>query len=292
MPATGNRRGRAAGSRQNNDDGRADAARADSGRADAGRAGAVRAAGKSGSTARTAKTGDAPALSGTRSRTRAHLLEAATRVFARKSVGEAAISEIAAEAGVANGTFYNYFRTREEVLEAVSVRLAERLHDDITADSVGVTDPAERVAVGARRFILQARRDPQWGAALLRVWSTSGRIAPQAAEPVLADVRAARRAGRFSFRSETAALDVLQGAVIAGIRSVVDGHAGEAHASDVAALILRALGVGAGEAEEIARRPLPDADAAAAPAAGALAPAAANRGGASRRRSSKTKGAP
>ncbi|HYC56985.1 MAG TPA: TetR/AcrR family transcriptional regulator, partial [Candidatus Binatia bacterium] len=192
-------------------------------------------------------------MSGTRSRTRSHLLEAAMRIFARKP--SAAIAEIAAEAGVANGTFYNYFRTREEVLEALSVRLAERLHEDITGDSVGVADAAERTAIGMRRFILQALRDPNWGAALLRVWSSSGRIAAEAADPVLADVRAAKRAGRFSYRSEAAALDLLQGAVLAGIRTVVEGRAGQEHASAIAAHVLRGLGVDDAEAEEIARRP-------------------------------------
>jgi len=52
-----------------------------------------------------------------RARTETLLLDAALRLFARQGVGATAIHEIAAEAGVANGTFYNYFRTREEVLE-------------------------------------------------------------------------------------------------------------------------------------------------------------------------------
>ncbi len=98
-----------------------------------------------------------------RDRTRALLLDAAVRVFARKGAGAAAIHEIAAEAGVSNGTFYNYFRSREELVEAASERLAERFHAEIAVSRAGVSDPAERVAVGCRRFVLQAMQDPDVG---------------------------------------------------------------------------------------------------------------------------------
>src|SRR4051812_21674371 len=99
-----------------------------------------------------------------RARTRALLLDAALRVFARKGAGAAAIHEIAAEAGVANGTFYNYFRTREELIEAASGRLAERFDREIGASYTHIADPAERMSIGSRRFVLQAMHDPIWGA--------------------------------------------------------------------------------------------------------------------------------
>jgi AcrR family transcriptional regulator len=192
-----------------------------------------------------------------RRRTRSLLLDAALRVFARKGVGAAAIHEIAAEAGVANGTFYNYFRTREELLEAASLRLAERLVEENAAVSTKITDPAERVAIGSRRFVLQAMRDRVWGAALLRMWSSAPLLHGRPAAPILADVRAGRRRGRFTFRSEAAAVDLLQGAVLAGMRTVLEGRAGEEHASAVASLVLRGLGIPSKEADEIATRPLP-----------------------------------
>jgi len=192
-----------------------------------------------------------------RERTRELLLDAAVRVFARKGAGAAAIHEIAAEAGVANGTFYNYFRTREELLEATSVRLALRLHAAIGASRAAVADPAERVAIGCRRFILQAAHDPVWGAALLRVWHSTTIPSTAAADPLLTDLRAGRRARRLRYPNETAALDLIQGTVLAGMRSVLEGRAAEEHARAIAALVLRGLGVPASEADAIANRRLP-----------------------------------
>ena len=192
-----------------------------------------------------------------RDRTRRLLLDAALRVFARKGAGAAAIHEVAAEAGVSNGTFYNYFRTREELLAAASVSLVERLFVDTTAASVGVTDPAERVAIGVRRFILKALEDPTWGAALLRVWASSAILVDYAKTPLAGDLRRGKRSGRLRYRSEGAAIDLVQGAVLAGMRTVLERRAGVEHAGAVAALVLRGLGVDPDEADAIAGKTLP-----------------------------------
>lgn len=207
--------------------------------------------------AKSAHAVKAPPPSRVRARTKALLLEAALRLFARQGVGATAIQQIAAEAGVSNGTFYNYFRTREEVLEAASIRLAERLQGEITAASAGVTDGAERMAIATRRFVLQAVRDPVWAAALIRVSTTSSRALARTAGPVLHDLRLGRRRGRFTYRDETAALDLVTGAVLAGIRSVLEGRAGTEHAALIAGMILRGLGVSAAEADQLVKRPLP-----------------------------------
>ena len=192
-----------------------------------------------------------------RARTKTLLLDAALRLFARQGVGGTAIHEIAAEAGVANGTFYNYFRTREEVVEAASLRLAELLQDEITASSAAVTDAAERMAIATRRFVTQAVRDPVWAAALIRVSTSSGEPLGRMAGPVLHDLRLGRRRGRFTYRSETAALDLVTGTVLAGMRSVLESRAGEEHPALIAGLVLRGLGLPAAEADDLVRSPLP-----------------------------------
>jgi TetR/AcrR family fatty acid metabolism transcriptional regulator len=54
----------------------------------------------------------------------AQILDAATRVFASKGFRAATTKEIAAEAGVSEGTIYNYFDSKYDLLIAMSQRLA------------------------------------------------------------------------------------------------------------------------------------------------------------------------
>ena len=50
---------------------------------------------------------------------RAELLEAARRLFVREGFGEVSVSRIVREIGVAQGTFYYYFDSKEEALDAL-----------------------------------------------------------------------------------------------------------------------------------------------------------------------------
>jgi TetR/AcrR family transcriptional regulator, fatty acid metabolism regulator protein len=50
---------------------------------------------------------------------RRQLLDAAVRVFARKGYHASRVGDIAEEAGVAHGLLYHYFKSKDQVLEAV-----------------------------------------------------------------------------------------------------------------------------------------------------------------------------
>jgi AcrR family transcriptional regulator len=66
---------------------------------------------------------------------RAQLLAAARRVFARQGYHATSVAHILAEAGVARGTFYNYFDSKRAVFGAVL--------EDITGELIGVVRPIE-----------------------------------------------------------------------------------------------------------------------------------------------------
>jgi TetR/AcrR family fatty acid metabolism transcriptional regulator len=60
----------------------------------------------------------------TKQQREAQILDAATRVFASKGFRAATTREIATEAGVSEGTIYNYFDSKYDLLIAMSQRLA------------------------------------------------------------------------------------------------------------------------------------------------------------------------
>ena len=196
-------------------------------------------------------------MSRTRSHTRTLLIDAALALFGDGGMRVPTIHEIAARAGVATGTFYNYFRTCEEILEAAIVERSERLQDDIERSYASIADPAERVSIGTRRFILQASSEPMWAAGLLRVWGSTPDLLTPMLAPVRDTLRTGRRRRRFTYRSEDAAADLIVGTVVAAMLRVIGKRARGGSGADVAALILRGLGVGADEAGAITSRPLP-----------------------------------
>src|SRR5438094_3667283 len=61
-------------------------------------------------------------LEGTR---RTQILAAAAVVFARKGFDRATVTEIARAAGLAEGSIYNYFRSKEELLVYIPRQLAQ-----------------------------------------------------------------------------------------------------------------------------------------------------------------------
>ena len=50
---------------------------------------------------------------------RSQILEASARVFAEKGYHATSIADIAAELGIGHGTFYRYFRNKQDIFEKV-----------------------------------------------------------------------------------------------------------------------------------------------------------------------------
>ena len=64
---------------------------------------------------------------------RAELVSAAEKVFARRGVASTTVSDIVREAGVAQGTFYLYFQSKDEAVLAVGEQMADAIIDGATA---------------------------------------------------------------------------------------------------------------------------------------------------------------
>ncbi|MGF6554362.1 AcrR family transcriptional regulator [Pseudomonas sp. S30_BP2TU TE3576] len=192
-----------------------------------------------------------------RERTRRGLVDAALRLIARKEVGEIALFEVAAEAAVSNGTIYNYFRTRDEVLEAVGIAMASEFSDAISVMNSDVHCGAQRLSIGVRMFVCRAAADHQWANALLRIIHFDQAMRSRLAAHVLGDLREGLRAGTFAYEDEGIALDLVLSCTTGAMRSVVEGRAVIEHDVRVAEMILQALGVTPAKAREIAVKPLP-----------------------------------
>ncbi len=92
--------------------------------------------------------------------TRRRLLEAAEEVFGEMGFRRASISEIVRRAGVAQGTFYLYFDSKEDIFRALVRYMSHELRKFIAMAVAGLQDRLEIEREGYRaffRFVLQHR---------------------------------------------------------------------------------------------------------------------------------------
>ncbi len=105
--------------------------------------------------------------------TRGRLLSAAKKVFSEKGYHSAQISHIIDEAGVARGTFYLHFRSKEEIFKELLREVVEELKERIRVIDPSL-DPLQQITENIARVIefaleerelarivLQRNSDPQ-----------------------------------------------------------------------------------------------------------------------------------
>jgi AcrR family transcriptional regulator len=194
-----------------------------------------------------------------RAKTRGLLLAAARRVMARKGVEAATITDIAAEADVAPGTFYNYFTTREEILEAVAAELVDEFARVMAAIERTVEDPAQRLAYSIRLFLGRVGEDPLWGWFMVRFGPSLPILRDRTREIIRGHILAdGLRRKRFRLASTRAVGDLIAGTSVTALRSILEDDAPPEIAEEIAELLLRALGLPLAEARRVARLPLPE----------------------------------
>src|ERR1700756_4556310 len=110
-----------------------------------------------------------------RARTRARLLEAAARVYARRGFDAATLDEIAEEAGFTKGAVYDHFGSKENLLFALlDEHLAGQIAEQIALfDSSGET--VERPRPGADRWMAELVDDPDAFRLFVEAWVRSQR---------------------------------------------------------------------------------------------------------------------
>ena len=193
-----------------------------------------------------------------KARTRQQLIEAALAIYARKGVGELTMLELANEAGVANGTIYNYFRTREEVLEAVGLAMAEELSHRVAELNQGVERGFLRFCMGMRMFLREAIANPSWASAVVNVVRYDEGMKSALGGYVRADVHDALEQGELHYRNEDIALGHVVFAVAGAMSNIAEGLVVENHDSLVVEMVLLGLGADPAAAHEAAFLPLPN----------------------------------
>ncbi|MBL8571475.1 MAG: TetR/AcrR family transcriptional regulator [Phreatobacter sp.] len=93
-------------------------------------------------------------------RTRQKILDAAEREIGVRGFSDASIATITAEAEVAQGTFYLYFRSKEDVLRELVLLMGRRLRHHLTRAIAGAPDRLSAERKGIHAFLQFIRDNP------------------------------------------------------------------------------------------------------------------------------------
>jgi TetR/AcrR family fatty acid metabolism transcriptional regulator len=87
------------------------------------------------------------------------ILKAATRIFARNGFFQSQVADVARDAGVAAGTVYLYFRSKDDLLVSIFERTMSEAIAEGRAALEGVADPQDRLRRIARLHLERLGRD-------------------------------------------------------------------------------------------------------------------------------------
>jgi TetR/AcrR family transcriptional regulator, fatty acid metabolism regulator protein len=106
------------------------------------------------------------------------ILEAAVKVFARKGFTVATVSEVAKEAGVADGTIYLYFKSKDDILVHFFSFKAQQVFDRFRAAVARGSDAVAKLRHLVRVHLSEFQKDPDM-ALLYQVETHQGRRAAE-----------------------------------------------------------------------------------------------------------------
>ncbi|MGU3650730.1 TetR/AcrR family transcriptional regulator [Mycolicibacterium sp. A43C] len=189
-----------------------------------------------------------------RQRTRRLLLDAGRGVIAAKGVPGLRIQEVTERADVALGSFYNYFTSKEELVDAIVTEMLAELASTAIRDDSPDSDPAESAARATLRVVHLAFADPEF-AKLISNIGHSEVVFARALHPYAAvAVQRGIDSGRFVVPDIEVLLTSVIGAALALMREILDGRHGLSAEVAFVRHVVAALGVSPAEAEVIAEK--------------------------------------
>jgi len=191
---------------------------------------------------------------------RERLLAATRQLIADEGPADLKIADIAKAADVGFGTFYNHFESKDAIVEEVLAQVLAGAASMIGSFALEFTDPAETASFSYRRFVLFAREEPELAAVLTKLDGAEDVFAESVLPYARKTVERGQQTGRFQLEDLDLTLVSVIASAFATMKAVLAGRVSEQADVIGAEMMLRAFGLEAADAREIARRPLPVLD--------------------------------
>ncbi len=95
------------------------------------------------------------------------IIQAAIEVFSKKDFKTASISEIAAKAGVADGTIYQYFRNKEDLFFSIPIEKTNEFRSQLDLHLEGISGAFNKLRKFVWYFLYFFKTNPGYGRILM-----------------------------------------------------------------------------------------------------------------------------
>jgi AcrR family transcriptional regulator len=178
-----------------------------------------------------------------RLRTRKMILSAAYSLVCRKDGHLTRVEEISASARISLGTFYNYFSSINELLDALAYEISHDINVRVRALLQLMQPGAFRVSAASRLYLHQVRIDQAWGRAMVNLTGTGPQFGHISLQHVAKVVAEGIELGEFRIPNVEVGCDLVMGTVLSAMMSMVRAPFPDDYPEMVARQILTGLGV-------------------------------------------------
>ena len=181
-----------------------------------------------------------------RERTRSALLDSAISVFATKGYEATRIIDITNHAQMANGTFYNYYEDKDELLRDVANGLAVEVTRRLNDDMLNIKHGPTRVTLATARLLRIARQEPEWIGVFLEGIFFVPELQSAMVQYLRQDLAIGIQQGHFTVEVNLLLVNQFLSLIRAGL--LVDPKMGEDTIAQTCEAVLRLLGTPPGRA--------------------------------------------
>ena len=191
-----------------------------------------------------------------RTRTRDALLVAVQELLLDPDVAAVSVPQVVARCGVSQGTFYNYFDSISDAIDAVGALILAQHARVLEAVTAGAADEAELVARSSGQTLLLMARRPDIGRLLFDSGLPADRITGGVRAHLHGDLQRGIDAGVFAVADFQVVGTVYAGAVLGACLDLYRRRLPVGAVPEVVEHLLRVLGVGKAAAQRLACAPM------------------------------------
>ena len=193
-----------------------------------------------------------------RARTRKKLITAARDLIYAKGIEKVAIVDITKAAGLAAGSFYNYFPNKGAIVSAILDDFEEVFSEHLDPYRLSLKDPAMRLSVTLKYYFKQSQDNEAWRSFVINAGLSDQKVLVQPSQQCFEDISIGMRGGRFKSDSAAITESLITGMATHVGLEIQRGKLPRSAVTETIRHVLRMLGLPDIAAKAFADAPLPE----------------------------------